>query len=1452
MELVSHIGLEKTVLQNGSRLVFVCGNGLVRTDLGSKEQEVFPTDGRRGISALCKGPDGLVAYSCRAKRPEIVVLDDSLQTAVATFRGGVELEYGCLDISSCKTRLLGIGAELQRELVVWDFSSQSVLSRIALKFPCTQANFAPESSDWICCSGLDKFQIWHLTETFRGLKLQLVRSVDVPSPAMHGFSPAGEAILISKESLTYFDCETGSVSKHEGNVHGINVIAAHLYAGCSDGTLRKLGEEDTFCIESGLGNVSNILVYDDNDNKCIAFDGLGNQALIDFFTRKVELLNQSHAGEIVALVRVFTMNEGQYFASFGQDSQVKVWNSANFESIPVVQGGLADLIPTSADSSPLTPLIPFGTEDGYIQLIQISEARGVEFYRSRIKACNGEVSKVSFSPRTDAAIFAASSQHDDVVSIFLIDFRGATLQKVIEMSGNLVHGMLWRDGESLILVGRDDEEQNLDLFLNDSNSGCIENSSKESLGGLLLMPSTNTLLLTFSNTQHSIEVFDIHTFEHLNSLKTGSHEGNPWSLGAINRNGAFISGAMDGSVVLWDENHENICSLMLCSSMITSIVHLAETNLIALGHFNGSLTIVKTDQDEREDFCVTDSCKVSLFEEESEAEESNPKTINMTEYEKRKKATNDALEEERETLRVERKTKINSLRDRLNALLENNEKVPELEKLDRDEFTIDTERQQALVAANEKTAAEKREAIGKEIRMDQESFSRIKDACWDSMEIHLKEIHGFQSKTRIVRNFPIARQSKEEIKELEQVRRMRFIELKSSTAHTGIAKRIPEPTDWIVNAESDEIFLYNPLKLRSEAQIRTQILLVEDLQRKLMIEFNKHFEKAREDKEDTIERKTGRYTRINEILLELQREKLRVPKFRDPAEDEEFVFTITQDEIGVEKYLSKTERERIAKQEEERLRRERESAKNNMGERALQDMMQGTLQAVREPSLAERTMEMPQWMQEMDYASMADDQRKEFDEFQIEIQKFTEEKEKYIKSLESEMKKVQQDIDELVESFDAGLESLQDLKVDYLERITVQSVYIAQLRLDLLQRQERARRQKEIRKELEELKEKQSVALQEINENQATMDAADADLKAAENQDKALEKQFKQKIQEHSEILDPETLKVIMTLYKQRTAQEFRHEIDVPPGTAIDGSLWEIIQSSRRKKIESESVLEEVLKSHRHTAGLFSALLEEKQVCDDRIKSLNNESQSIDAEKVRTLQNPKILVKLKQGQDEIPNTSNDYERSLLIHRGVVEKENTEIMKLGENKVGIMKKIKDFRKSINFMQWEHRYLLQQEYDLGETFTDLHMLRVTKELREILDVESQESKSGRDESTGEQKDAEKLKKLQEKKIEKLEGGLQKVKQKQIALDKENNELQGRIEEMRMSVQMRDAVLQARTGRSSTAAGSGASAAKARMKAVVTKRKFMDLAKAQTDEIQNLKIELDNLRDRNYPRF
>lgn len=71
------------------------------------------------------------------------------------------------------------------------------------------------------------------------------------------------------------------------------------------------------------------------------------------------------------------------------------------------------------------------------------------------------------------------------------------------------------------------------------------------------------------------------------------------------------------------------------------------------------------------------------------------------------------------------------------------------------------------------------------------------------------------------------------------------------------------------------------------------------------------------------------------------------------------------------------------------------------------------------------------------------------------------------------------------------------------------------------------------------------------------------------------------------------------------------------------------------------------------------------------------------------------------------------------------KVNSEVVRLGSEKVKVLAKIRDFRKSINLMAWEHRYLARVAWDLEEHYKDLQLTRVTRNLQELLNVSGEQA-------------------------------------------------------------------------------------------------------------------------------
>ena len=144
---------------------------------------------------------------------------------------------------------------------------------------------------------------------------------------------------------------------------------------------------------------------------------------------------------------------------------------------------------------------------------------------------------------------------------------------------------------------------------------------------------------------------------------------------------------------------------------------------------------------------------------------------------------------------------------RLKDLLQKNEKVPDLEKLARDEFAVDLIGRDAVLASNAARVAGVRANLERENLNCDVISQRIKEECWDSMQVQGRALHAFASGL-IVSNFPIRRRSDREASQLEKMLLLRRIELREVIEAGGAARRawpglldeVPGNVDWIINA----------------------------------------------------------------------------------------------------------------------------------------------------------------------------------------------------------------------------------------------------------------------------------------------------------------------------------------------------------------------------------------------------------------------------------------------------------------------------------------------------------------------------------------------------------------------------------------------------------------------------------------------------------------------------
>ena len=237
----------------------------------------------------------------------------------------------------------------------------------------------------------------------------------------------------------------------------------------------------------------------------------------------------------------------------------------------------------------------------------------------------------------------------------------------------------------------------------------------------------------------------------------------------------------------------------------------------------------------------------------------------------------------------------------------------------------------------------------------------------------------------------------------------------------------------------------------------------------------------------------------------------------------------------------------------------------------------------------------------------------------------------------------------------------------------------------------------------------------------------------------------------------------------------------------------------------------------------------------------------------RVITDIEIVVALKQGQDEVDKDAvvTDYSEALLLPVNVVDKYNSRILELGKEKIAVLNKIKQFRRKINLVGWEAVYMRMEATHLEEYYTDLQLFRVTRDLQQVIrgGINNAEQVKERIDRVQTRKDF--LSKDSEAKLNKLRRLQDQCRLQNEERLEENFKLEKKIIDLRRQVEERDKVRQSRK-ESQGLQGDPAASTMLKMKKVVARRQLVDTARAQAEEIDFLRQELDKFRQKTFPSF
>uniref|UniRef100_A0A452IXK7 Cilia- and flagella-associated protein 43 n=1 Tax=Gopherus agassizii TaxID=38772 RepID=A0A452IXK7_9SAUR len=837
--------------------------------------------------------------------------------------------------------------------------------------------------------------------------------------------------------------------------------------------------------------------------------------------------------------------------------------------------------------------------------------------------------------------------------------------------------------------------------------------------------------------------------------------------------------------------------------------------------------------------------------------------------------------------RKELKKGIKKLRKTIQEMMYENEQVPDIERLDQQEFNLDIEEQERLQAESEQEVAR----VRKEIEMENlaKCYLRdiIKKECWDSMSIKGHAIKCFHAAYKVT-NYPMKERSKEELEALERVLQLKKIE----SADLKIRKEIVEfqsqaippkeegekVEEEAVTDEStsnsligslsaqfggDTSILYHQMDLHTREEKINQIILLQDIIYKVKTAFNKEFDTVARQKEQEIARVKERNLRIQEIVeqLELQEEVW------EPA--------LTDDEIP-ERALAVEDSEPSKYPVLQHFLFICYLFQNSARQRALYDMMGGVLE-IKKEDILKIEIPPPPFVSKPD-TLWNEEEKKVFKEYEKKVKELNEEREKYRKTLETELKKLQTSIQETTQTFDDTVSKLFERKVKSEMVIYQEELKINNLLYSLLLDEELSTREAGLNHFLDKKRKEKLSTAEAVQVARAQVDAyrETYDNLAAEDKVRILERGFKKEFSD----VPAHHIEHLFKLYKRRPrAQKIKMHLDTAnpygdrPGSAraykealahlmkaideMDGPenmpeglelpVWERFCLARRTKVESEQLVKRKALALAEMQAFLQTRMDDDEKIRMDIEKILNELNTLREEKMRFQLDLTVQFLLKQGQVELESAAElipDYTDAILLHKSVIEELNCTIRAQGEKKIASMVESKDFSKGIFQLEWEHKKMKMLMEDLNQRARDIQNLHVSRDRQLFLRILNYDSRITHQVSVMEQTLGV-MDKLHKKKVKNCQKVFKDLEKRISLKEQANYKLSQELQEMLVSVSERRHIFEAADTRLVSE-----KAAKEHYQNIVQRRQLVDLAKEQAQEISVLQAEVERLRMRTFP--
>ena len=1170
---------------------------------------------------------------------------------------GIHIEVAALSFSSDSSRLLAVGNVVSPKVVIFDVASGLPLTGASADIPegCFSCSFNPVNINQFCAMSTKSVYFWDMAKTFESYSLTRTAAdaKHAESDAVcHAWTTESHLLVgDTLGCLACFDANTGEgvsahqLSESDSALTALLCTKEHIIAAIEGGTLCWISAEnqqlvqtvvlqgDDVALTRGASVCSMAPSADYEKFVAMTLDG----TLYELPTMLDEAPNPDDNDEPIlippepreieashgsAACGIFPLHSGasstNCFAAVSLDGTLTIFNGETYSSVNKVKLDENGAVSTAAFSA-FAPIIAIGTENGFASIITINAVMGAITTLFSARAHIGTVSCMQFNH--DATMLATCSIADNIVCIFDLrdSFELAAICSLNECTATPCHlqwGTKTKDPFSLYLSFSDESMRVVNCSDCENRKSASTILRPENLCATIFLETKTTCAARSGSSL--IFAASGSTCPEAVPLSEDGSAGEATKLAeahshsivklCISASGDFMaSGSSGGEVALWKldggkwkhvatkPSHMRSVSA-LSFSMDGTMLYSACCGGILVSHrVSGALKLspdveMMSASDHR-DKAAKATLHPGVF---AYPNAGGPIQEETCLHERYFQEENEVAAAKNAAVRDTYRKRVHALKSRLEGLLEHNERVIPLERLNRDEFVIDVEGKRLLEEESVSKANDLAEKIKSERTKHDIIASRIKKESWDRMIVKAQKLFALQSGV-CVRNFPIEGNRAED-RMIRKVVNLRKLELRE-TRRLGFdgwdsrADEVPYNADWILNAganlpeidaasnekpklrvkrrsssimmsaapttpggaiddgadhedgeegnqhKNEELvdLIYHPLELRTSAQKQHQVYIMKAIVRKMKQKFNAEFDSAFSKKETEVEKIESKNERMKEILCELHSNEVPFTPTWDPSELPSKLIQVADDEVSCEKYLSKEERQRLRKEEEERLAREAAQSGDNMEERALFDMMNGSLEVQKAAKNIEDELVREDWMDELTPEQMTDEQKQAMEAYEATKKRIEDEKEKQRKSLELELKKLRSEVSDIVKNFDEKVDKLFDLKCRVVKNVRLQQLAQAKLLGALMEQRRTKDSIVTTEDQLKDFHKSREECQESIMAFQRRLLSATSAVEKRLGQEKAMDRGFRDAINSKLPApLDHDTFKMLQQLYKKR------------------------------------------------------------------------------------------------------------------------------------------------------------------------------------------------------------------------------------------------------------------------------------------------------------------------------